>query len=272
MSTTNQIYNDGPIPLFSDAYQILEPTSDVFKSFPFLKSRMHEYTKHQVWNLTKHEYELGNNYFGLKNAIALMHRHQGQIVSKMLLCYIDGDALSYRHVHARLFPSESIGHDKDTFKSLIDMDLIAFSHKGPRGLKLYKITDLGKEVCKIIAINYKFYRIIRWFKIDDENARITAMMNADLCGEDTQHDTSSNVIIELLEELFDPASKMHDVGSCFRIMNSLMSCLKQHRELFNKFDALEVQEWLHQHASTYFGISKFIDIFNKIKNKWKIDS
>ena len=268
---TNYVYTDGIIPTFKDSYQILKPTSNVFDGYPCIKARARQYTKYKAiyaWNGNQPVFEEKINDFGLKNAKSFMHRHANQATMKMLKCFEDGDALSYRyHVLPTVFPGMPVGHDIDCFKGLINTKLIKFSHKGSHGLKLFKITDLGREVCKIADINNIFYRVVRWFKIDDEDEMIAAMMKADLNGEESYKDTMPETIIELLENLFNPESEMHKIGCCYRFMNNLINYLKRYDGLFEKFDVPEIDAWLNEHVGKYHGVDAFLKIFNQIKRK-----
>lgn len=228
-----------------DCYGILDPMpiSIVFKSFPHLNKCM------------------------VPNQ-AILHATPSLVTMKMLKIYEDGNEHHYTDVCRELFPDKSYGHDIDCWRSLVKRGMISFSSKHSHGKMFYKISDFGREVLSIVEANRLYSRISRWFKVDDDD-RCTAMMEADLRGEEAWKDLLPESFIELFEALFNPTSSLRRIGSCYRWMNNTVWLIKSNNEFYQKIDCPEVMSWLQEHKDIYRGIDKFLNIVYKAKKKWE---
>lgn len=248
--TTNEVYKD--------SHGILEPSSSILKDCPLLCSKASK-TKTYGWTDTVF-YPYTRKIKALRFAVA------SHVAMKFLLAYEDGNEHAYRDVTASL--SMPVGHDIDCWRSLCDLDMIALSSKGRYGLQYFTITDIGREVLSIVKANQVYWRIARWFKLDDDKV-IQAMVQADLNGEESWKDLMPEAFTALLEGLFNPDSDLHRVGSCYRWMNNVMRLLKEKNEFFEKFNCPEVNAWLKEN-SHYYGIEKFSKkLANIAKKKMK---
>jgi len=242
-----------------DANEILEPSTRTFAGYPFLQT-------HAM--MTREIYSCYGNYndpYGLREAINLSHATAGLVAMKMLMMYADGNEHHWREISSKLFPDKGYGHDIDCWRSLIDRSLISFSSKHAHGMKFYKITSFGREVLDIIKANDPYFRVVRWFKIDEDEV-IPAMMQADLQGEEAYRDAEPEAFINLLECLFNPGSGMRRLGSAYRWMNTVVRLIKTNCMFFEKFTMPEVTGWLDSHKH-YYGIEKFYKILDKVAER-----
>jgi DNA-binding PadR family transcriptional regulator len=226
-----------------DNSYILLPSSTIFESFHFLDA----YAQRSY-----------------KKAYNLAHATKGQVTMKMLMMYADGNEHSWQEVSNTLFPRDP-GKDIDCWRSLKDRNLIAFSSKGPYGRKFYRITELGKDILNVLDVNDAYLNVIRWFKVDEDET-IKMLIQADLNGEDTWKCTSPEAFNNMLEALFNPESKMHKLGSCYKWMNNVMNVLKSNSEFYDKMVRPEVMSWLNSHTY-YHGVNAFITKLEKIGKK-----
>lgn len=235
-----------------DSNNLLMPSTMAFEDFPLLE-KFAQQTNAQV-----------NYWHYYKKALALAHATKGQVTMKMLLIYADGNEHSWQEVSTKLFPNNP-GKDIDCWRSLEERELITFSSKGKYGRKFYRITYFGREVLRVLDVNNVYFRVVRWFKLDEDKI-IPAMMKADLNGEESWKDTLPESIIALLEALFNPTSKMHKLGSCYRWMNNVVWLVKHSQEFFEKIVHPDVTDWLDSHMH-YYGVEKFYKILDKIAER-----
>lgn len=244
-----------------DSYKILEPTTHIFGGFSLLDEHASKMSKEfdymtQVYKMS------GTRY--TREARNLSYAVSGQVTMKMLAVYADGNEHHYDEVCKAL--DLAYGHDIDCWRSLIDRSMIGFSSKKGHGRKYYTITDFGKEVLRVVEANQVYFRVARWYKIKGEDV-FTAMMKADLAGEESWKDLLPESLTALLDALFNPSSKIRQLGSAYRWMNNFMYLLKTNDEFYQKIDCPEVLSWLQQNKSRYPAISRFLKIFNRMQKK-----
>lgn len=254
-----------------DNYKILEPSALSLAGYPRLKAhaektrllRYYDYTYGLDGSRVSRETTRVENY-GAREAANLIHATAGHVTMKMLKVYEDGNEHHYLEVcqHLELAP----GHDIDCWRSLEDRGLISFSSKRDHGKKFYRITDLGQEVLRATRANQVYFRVARWFKIKGEDV-CTAMMKADLNGEESWKDLLPETLEALLEALFNPASEIHALGSVYRWMNNFMYLLKNNDEFYEKIDCPEVHTWLQANKDKYSAVSRFLVKFARIQKK-----
>ena len=268
---------------YHDSYGILEPRNEAFDGFPILKNQVHHVEEwlnskaqqHQNMYRDQNMYRaafLAINYYHVSNIVNLMHQTGNSIAMKMLKIYGDGNAHHYDETRLKLFPNKPYGHDIDCWQSLKKRKLIELAYKGNHGKQFFKITDLGKEILKIISVNYAFYRIFRWFKFDDQTKAIEHMVQADLQGEKSWEDQEPKVVIELLEAMFNPDSDMHKLGSCYRWMNIFMRTLATQANFYELVKNPEIMEWLENHKLQYPGIEIILKKINSKSLKKKFSA
>ena len=244
-----------------DNYKILEPTSTILTSFNKLDEYSRAYTReYDYWTS---QYKLTNKTHS-KIARNLSYAVSGQVTMKMLAVYADGNKHHYDEVGRAL--GLTYGHDIDCWRSLISRSMIILSSKKAHGRKYYTITDFGKEVLRVVEANQVYFRVARWYKIKGEDV-FTAMMKADLAGEESWKDLLPESLTALLDALFNPNSQLRLLGSAYRWMNNFMYLLKTNDEFYQKIDCPEVLSWLQQNESRYSAISRFLKIFNRMQKK-----
>ncbi len=246
-----------------DSYKILEPTDFVFNGFTkldeyanTLSASYDGWSGHKVLSNVKHA----------KIAKNLSYAVAGQVTMKMLKVYADGNEHHYNEVCDSL--DLAYGHDIDCWRSLISRNMIALSSKKAYGRKFYTITDFGKEILHVIEANNVYFRIARWFKIKGEDM-YSAMLKADLAGEESWKDLLPESIVDFLEALFNPSSEIRRLGSAYRWMNNFMYLLKNNDDFYDKIDNPEVMSWLEQNKDRYPAASRFLLMFNKMQKKKK---
>ena len=205
------------------------------------------------------------NDYMLREAKKIACRSKLSITMKMLAIYADGNEHCYRDCWQTLFPQKSEGHDIDCWRSLENNGFIKFSSKHKYGRKYYIITGTGREMLAVCEVNYIYHRIARWFKIDEDD-RAFEMIRGDMAGEDASNDMNIESFITLLEELFNPMSKMHMLGSCFKFMDNVVKMTKTEPEFYEKVTSPEVMAWLNSHKH-YPGVEAYIKILAKIAKK-----
>ena len=233
--------------LFKDGYDILRPSKLVMA-----KDRFPNINQYTLYN-----YRVQPNSF--------IHATDKQVGIKMLKLCNEHGTCSYMQMLKALFPDKKYGHDKTLWDSLRTRKLIELSHKGKYREEFYKLTDLGKEVLEIVKINYKYYRIARWFNIDEDKLYVE-MLNADLKGEEAYCDLDPATFIELLEVLFNIDSDMHKVGSCYRWMNNIIKAIKTDSSFCKKISDSVVIDWIGSHKYLH-GVEKVDKILAKAQKK-----
>ena len=144
--------------------------------------------------------------------------------------------------------------------------MIEFSSKHSNGRKFYKITDFGREILKVVKANQVYFRVARWFKIKGEDI-CTAMMKADLNGEESWKDLLPETLTALLESLFNPASEIRLLGSAYRWMNNFMYLLKTNDDFYEKINNPDVLAWLQANKTKYSSIETFLKKFSRMQKK-----
>ena len=201
-----------------------------------------------------------------RKAFNMMHSTFGLVTVNMLNVYHDGNEHHYKDVLQALFPGKPYGHDYDCWKSLVFKKLIKFSSKHSYGSKYYEITPLGREVLEIANANQAYFRIMRWFKIKGEDI-YAAMMKADLNGEESWKDLLPETMLELFKQLFDPDSKMRQLGSAYRWMNNVINLLKNDNDFYEKATVPEVMDWIESHRSSNIEVQNFFNVLAKIQKR-----
>jgi hypothetical protein len=244
-----------------DSYKILEPTSTILTGF----NKLDEYSRMRTreYDYWTHQYKMTDSRQN-KTARNLSYAVSGQVTMKMLAVYADGNEHHYDEVCQAL--DLAYGHDIDCWRSLIDRSMIGFSSKKAHGRKYYTITDFGKEVLRVVEANQVYFRVARWYKVKGEDV-FTAMMKADLAGEESWKDLLPESLAALLDALCNPSSNIRQLGSAYRWMNNFMYLLKTNDEFYQKIDCPEVLSWLQQNESRYPAISRFLKIFNRMQKK-----
>ena len=248
---------------FHDNYGILVPRGIYFIKCPCLTE--HSMKSKQVrdtWWLDNSQNHYEN--YGRREALNLAHATSSHITMKMLAVYRDGNEYHYHDVCKALNIAQ--GHDIDCWRSLVDRGLIAFSSKRSYGKQYFRITPFGQEVLEIVNANQVYYRVARWFKIKGDDV-FTAMMKADLNGEESWRDLLPETINALLEALFNPQSRIHQIGSVYRWMNNFMYLVKSNREFLEKVNVPETRAWLDSHMTSYPGVATFLKKLARINKK-----
>lgn len=249
---------------FHDCYRILTPRSIYFLNCPCLSEHAAKTREVKKWNFIEHTCTIACVNYGLQDALRLIHATSGKVTMKMLGVYRDRNEHHYNDVCDTLgFPH---GHDIDCWRSLVDRGLIAFSSKHAYGKRYYKITPFGEEVLGIVDANQVYYRVARWYKIKGEDV-FTAMMKADLNGEESWKDLLPESINALLEALFNHQSRIHQIGSAYRWMNNFMYLVKSNNEFLEKVNAPETRSWLDEHKDKYASIRIFLKKLDQINKK-----
>ena len=244
-----------------DNYKILEPGELSSIEYPLLKS-------HSLKIRTFKDY-WGTHYldsYGAREVANLIHSTSGQVTMRMLQIFEDGHEHHYREIVEKLFPEKGYGHDIDCFRSLEKYKMIEFSSKHSHGRKFYRITNFGREMLKVVKANQVYFRVARWFKIKGEDI-CTAMMKADLNGEESWKDLLPETLTALLESLFNPASEIRLLGSAYRWMNNFMYLLKTNDEFYEKIDNPDVLAWLQANKAKYSSIETFLKKFSRMQKK-----
>ena len=195
----------------------------------------------------------------------LVHSTHGKVTVKMLNFYRDGNEHHYRDICKALFPDKNIGHDYDIWKSLVKHHMIAFSSKHKHGSMFYKITPAGEEVLAVADANQPYYRVMRWYGME-EDEMISEMVKADLNGEEAYKDRDPETLIALLEELFNPSSKMRTLGSAYRWMNKVIDCLKRNSTFYDDMTSEEVMKWLEASKDKWPEIYAYLNVLRKVSN------
>ena len=232
-----------------DANHILESRSHGYVGYPLIESLAQKFDPSQP-NLPT----------------SLLHSNLEQIRIRMLKTYEDGNEHHYMEMHNALFPNKKRGYDADSWKSLVTQRLIEFYRTGPRNLKFYKITNLGREVLRAADANQIYFRVARWFK-KNENPYAKAIaydMSNNTC---SYEDLDPKTIIELLENLFNPDSHIRQMGTAYRWMNNLVYLIKTNQYFFEILDNPDITAWLAKNADNYLGIKEFMHIIQKSKQK-----
>lgn len=244
--------------VLKDSHNILNPTNQIMiNEFPCF-NRYASSISPNTYNSLSKTYRIKNNIYNF------IHSTNGLITMKMLRVYEDGKEHSYFDICNRF--NFTYGHDIDCWKSLRTNQLIEFSSKHGHGREYYVITEIGKELIKILDINQAYYKIARWLKIKDEDERIRISMQCDLQGEESWKDLMPESINALLENLFNPNSDMHNIGSCYRWMNNIINFLKTDKSFYENMNNPEVIAWFNAHKQ-YDGVETFLKKFNKIAKK-----
>ena len=252
---------------FHDSYRILKPRSIYFYNCPELTKLMHKTSTYQTWDSSIGRFSWMAYNVGMKQALNLMHATLSQVTIKMLDVYRDGKEHNYREVCKVM--GLAYGHDIDCWRSLDSRGMIEFTSKHERGLKFYTITPLGKEVLEIADANQAYMRIARWFKLENKGKDITIeMMNADLKGENAWQDLMPEAVNAMLEGLFNPSSRMHQIGSAYRWMNNIAYLTKRSVRFVETLSAPETMAWLRGHMNKYSGIAKFLGMLKKSQKKF----
>lgn len=193
----------------------------------------------------------------------IVHSTHGKVAVKMLSFYRDGNEHHYRDICKALFPGKNVGHDYDIWKSLVNHCLIAFSSKHSHGSMFYKITLAGEEALAIADANQPYYRVMRWY-VMEEDEMISEMVKADLNGEEAYKDRDPKTLIALLEELFNPSSKMRTLGSAYRWMNKVIDCLKENSTFYDDMTSEEVMKWLEDSKDKWPEIYAYLNVLHKV--------
>ena len=244
-----------------DNYKILKPGAFSSTEYPLLKS-------YSLKTRIIKDY-FGESYldsYGAREVANLIHSTSSHMAMKMLQIFEDGHEHHYREIVEKLFPEKGYGHDLDCFRSLENRKMIKFSSKHSHGMKFYRITDFGREMLKVVKANQVYFRVARWFKIKGEDI-CTAMMKADLNGEESWKDLLPETLITLLESLFNPASEIRLLGSAYRWMNNFMYLLKTNDEFYEKIDNPDVLAWLQANKAKYSSIETFLNKFSRMQKK-----
>ena len=261
-----------------DSYRILEPSSSMFDGYPYLKKHaaLTKQTRYYEWPTTVNDGQVvyhtssgqivyGVDKYGAREAMNLAYATSGQITMKMLEVYADGNEHHYLEVCSKL--DLAPGHDIDCWRSLDSRHLIECSSKREHGKKYYRITGLGQEVLRVVQTNQVYFRTARWFKLKGEDDICTAMMKADLNGEESWRDLLPETFTSLLEAFFNPASEIRRLGSAYRWMNNLMYLLKSNDDFYEKFNQPEVLAWLQEKKETCAEASRFLKKLVRIQKK-----
>ena len=187
---------------------------------------------------------------GLKDAMNLVHSTSGLVTMKMLMMYADGNEHCWHEISDKMFPGYGYGHDIDCWRSIQKRGLIDFHSKRDRGKKFYVLSSLGKEVLDIAKKNDVCFRVLRWFKLDEDEI-IPAMMKADLQGEESYKDTEPEAVIAMLQALFDRASAIRQLGSAYRWMNMIARFMKKSSSFYKMMRMPEVVAWIDAHSSSH---------------------
>lgn len=204
--------------ILKDSYKILEPTNNVLVGyFAFEYARV--------------------------TALNAMHATSSNVYIKYLKCYGDGNPHTYKEIHKKIFPNAAYGKDIDCWKTIRNSKFIEFESKGKYGIQFFKITDLGRELLKIVDANQVCQRILRWYKIDDDK-RESAMIEADLQGENTYLDLEPESFIAMFDALLDDNSELSRIGSRFRFLNKVMRAYATIDDFRAKASDPKVRSWL----------------------------
>lgn len=260
-----------PKPVTSDLhdnYGILDQSHSPLDGYPMLKkhSRKNRMVRFYDWHDNNKVKSRIDNY-GLREAMNLAHATTGHVTMKMLKIFEDGNEHNYREIVEKLFPEKGYGHDIDCYRSLENRGMIEFSSKHSHGQKFYKITDFGQEILRVVQTNQVYFRVARWFKIKGETDICTAMMKADLNGEESWKDLLPETLIAFLNALFNPNSEIHKLGSVYRWMNNFMYLLKTNDEFYEKIDCPEVLAWLQENKDNNVSVARFLVKFQKMQKK-----
>jgi hypothetical protein len=193
---------------------------------------------------------------------------QAMLFVRLLMPFKNDAVLSYNDVFPIVFDTSrySLGHDKDSFLSLLSKKLICFDHKGKYKRPYYKITPLGKKVCEIAEINSIAYKVLRHvMKLDskNENAVCATMIKIDTNPEYFS-DLLPETFVSLLDELFNEKSKMHEIGSYAYWCSKLVKCLKDNKFFFDMFVCDEVNAYLRENESNH-AVSNFKHLLEKLR-------
>lgn len=206
--------------IFKDSYGILKPTSNVLVGYPAF-----EYAR--------------------VTALNAMHATHNNVYIKYLKCYGDGNLHTYKEIHKKIFPNEAYGKDIDCWKIIRNNKFITFDSKGRHGIQFFKITDLGRELLKIVDANQVCHKIFRWYKIDDDK-RESAMIEADLNGESSYLDLEPESFIAMFDALLDDNSELSRIGSRYRFLNKVMRAYATIDDFRVKASDPKVRSWLEE--------------------------
>ena len=245
---------------FHDSYGILPPRKPVFFNCPHLSALAVKTRPDPFYRIDSGPTTIE---YGKKFAYCLMYALKSRVTMKMLALYADDCEHHYEHICKQL--NIPYGNDIDCWRSLIDRELIALSSKSKTGKKFYKITSLGHEVLEIAEANQVYHRVARWFKVKGDPT--IEMMKADLNGEESWKDQLPEAYIDLLEALFNPASRVRQIGSAYRWMNNVMYLAKTSPDFLEKLYSPEVQAWLSAHVATWPGIAVFMKKIARFKQR-----
>lgn len=240
-----------------DQHGILDPADDVtFDSTPEIKA--------------KHIKNMHNCFAEDALAFNTIHYVSTMIMMKMLKIFGDENAHCYKEICKILFPDKKPSHDIDTFRSLIDREMLVLSHRQDRNA-MYVITEYGKEVLDVCRKNEVFNRPMKWFKMPDDKM-FNAMINADLDGDcndnSVKDDISSQAVLDLVKAFFDPKSGISTLQSKYRWMNIFMKSLKNNSYMNDVMDSDEINNWLeaNKHKAE---VARFSAKVHKIRKSWK---
>ena len=247
---------------FSDNNYILAPKPISFDTLPKLHEMSHTMGKKYHWG------HVSVKNVGFTQAYNLLHTTHGTVSTKMLALCQDGNEHHYRDICKQLFPDKNVGHDIDCWNGLIKKGALKFSSKHKYRSMYYKITSFGQEILKIADINQSYFRIMRWYKID-EDQMISEMMKADLNGEEAYKDQDPKTLVALLEQIFNPSSQLRTIGSAYRWMNNICNSLKKNKDFYEKMTSPEVMTWIHANKEKSNEVMKFFIFLSKAEKSLK---
>ena len=241
----------------ADSYHCLTPSSNIdLSSFPWFQVACGEKAE---CHYAGHAYFYRR--FNEKDIVNFVHVTHKLTYVKMLDFFRDGKSRSYRELCDKLFPTKCYGHDIDLFKHLLNKKMVAFVGNKGR-LKLYAITDFGRDILRIADANNVYYKPLRWFMIDNEDERTTAMLKADMDGTaNTYAETSTESILDLLKAIFSKDSDITKICSRYRWFNQFVGLLKRSSSFYDACHKPEIEAWLVEQASSSPEVARFLKIW-----------
>lgn len=196
-----------------------------------------------------------------------LSRTTGQMYVKMMNV-IDkcGDA-SYHEIYNQVLKplGKPFGNDALSFRGIADNGLMELDHLGKYKRKFFSLTPLGKMVLEIAKANDVAYKPLRHFMkfkdTLDEERMISIQMSPD-----SMLDIMPETFVKMLDELLNPSSKLHEIGSYAYWLNKLVECLKKSKPFLDEFNCPEVKTWIESNMTNVY-VQRFNKLFQKILKK-----
>ncbi len=201
------------------------------------------------------------HYFGYKHPDTILERRMGKFLKvtrnllyiKFLMFIDKHPKCSYHEIWQNvIYPllKKDKGHDIDLVKNMVFEGLTYIADYGKYRAPLYSTTELGKRILSIVEVNEDIYRVVRHFTVDPEEYA-TKIINEDLMGDgESWNDLSVDTVNNMLDELFDPDSRVQDIGSHFYWINKIMSVYKASKDFRDLLRKPETTEFIAKIALT----------------------